>query len=398
MTEILVSLGARTAADGPVEIVERKGLGHPDTICDGVAERVSRELSRAYLRATGAVQHHNSDKVLLVAGRSEPRFGGGRVLEPMRLYLGDRATDVAGIDVAAIAVEAGRAWFAENLRYVDPRAHVRFESVLRPGSAELCGVLADPAHVAANDTSVGVGFAPLSETEQLVLEAERLLDDPDPRRRRAWTGEDVKVLGVRRGRVLDLTVAVPLVDRFVPDEARYFELREALRLELAAALASRLATLDRVHVVVDALDRPGRGLEGVYLTVTGTSAEGADSGEVGRGNRANGLITFHRPMTLEAAAGKNPVSHVGKIYGVLAHRIAAAVHGRVPGVRGAVAWLWSRIGEPVSQPAGASLEVVPDRGASLADLEAPVRAVVAGELSGIPQFCRELIAGEHPVA
>jgi S-adenosylmethionine synthetase len=51
---------ASAAAD--VEIVERKGLGHPDTICDLVMERISQALSQAYLQHFGKILHHNCDK------------------------------------------------------------------------------------------------------------------------------------------------------------------------------------------------------------------------------------------------------------------------------------------------------------------------------------------------
>ena len=67
--------------------------------------------------------------------------------------------------------------------------------------------------------------------------------------------------------------------------------------------------------MVNALDDPKASDEsGIYLTVTGLSAEQGDDGEVGRGNRVNGLITPSRAMSLEAAAGKNAVAHVGKLY------------------------------------------------------------------------------------
>ncbi|HSJ96111.1 MAG TPA: methionine adenosyltransferase, partial [Myxococcota bacterium] len=63
----------------PVEVVERKGLGHPDSICDALAEAFSLALSRFYREHFGRILHHNVDKVLLVGGRAEPAFGGGAV-------------------------------------------------------------------------------------------------------------------------------------------------------------------------------------------------------------------------------------------------------------------------------------------------------------------------------
>ncbi|MDR4487044.1 MAG: methionine adenosyltransferase [Nitrospirales bacterium] len=46
MTRILVdqSQGLPLEAQS-LEIVERKGLGHPDTMCDAIAEAISMELS-----------------------------------------------------------------------------------------------------------------------------------------------------------------------------------------------------------------------------------------------------------------------------------------------------------------------------------------------------------------
>jgi S-adenosylmethionine synthetase len=57
-----------TVAEAEVEIVERKGLGHPDTLCDAAMEHISQALSEAYLERFGAILHHNCDKGLLVAG------------------------------------------------------------------------------------------------------------------------------------------------------------------------------------------------------------------------------------------------------------------------------------------------------------------------------------------
>src|SRR5687767_10595383 len=79
--------------DQPVEVVERKGIGHPDTICDGIAERISVELCRYYLDHCGAILHHNVDKMLLCGGAARPAFGGGVIVEPIELYLGGRATE-----------------------------------------------------------------------------------------------------------------------------------------------------------------------------------------------------------------------------------------------------------------------------------------------------------------
>lgn len=390
-----------TTPEFDVEIVERKGLGHPDTICDAVMERVSQILSRAYVERFGAILHHNCDKGLLVAGRVERRFGGGHVVEPMRLVIGDRATATVGkeeLDVTQIAVETAKTWFRENLRCVDPERHLRYQVELKPGSEELAGLfLGRKGVLGANDTSAAVGYAPLSETERLVLEIERYLNSSAFKAGFPETGEDVKVMGVRTGKRVVVTVAMPLLDKYVESEAEYFRRKKAVHEALLAHLRGQLQSLQEVTVDLNTLDRQGEGMAGMYLSVLGTSAEDADSGEVGRGNQVNGLIALYRPRGSEAAAGKNPVSHVGKIYNVLTHLLATRIHAEIPGLRDVVVWLCSRIGDPVDRPQMVSVQVHLEPRVALADVADLIRQVVQGELERMPTFCEELAQGRYPI-
>ena len=348
---ILERLIGASAGERPFEIVERKGTGHPDFICDVVMEEASAALVSAYLEVLGEVPHFNLDKCLLAAGRTTPRLGGGTVLEPMRMIFGDRAVfEHRGKQVPVVEVveEAARSWIRRHLRFVDPVKHVVFQSEIRPGSPELAALSGSPL-LRSNDTAVGVGFAPLSETEELVLEAERYLNSVAFKNRFPESGEDVKVLGVRRGRSLAVTTAMAFVDRFISTERDYFVKKVEIELELEDHLKARLRKLDDVTVYLDTLDQQRHNESAMYLTVTGTSAEGADSGEVGRGNRLSGLFSVTRPASNEAAAGKNPFYHVGNIYNILARRIAREA-AAVAGVREATVYLVGQIGMPIAQP------------------------------------------------
>jgi len=166
-----------------LEIVERKGLGHPDSICDAIMDQISVRLSRAYLEKFGAIMHHNTDKSLLVAGEIETKFGGGLVKEPMFLIFGDRATfEVEGISlpIKQIAIQTAKEWFKNNLRFVDPEKHVRYQVELKPGSAELVDIFKRKGMLlGANDTSAAVGYAPMTKTETIVLETERYMNSKD---------------------------------------------------------------------------------------------------------------------------------------------------------------------------------------------------------------------------
>jgi len=146
-----------------VEIVERKGLGHPDSICDTVMEEIAKAINAEYRRRFGEILHNNIDKGLLVAGRVRRRLGGGRVLRPMELVVGDRATSRVGkirVPIKEIAVEAAKEWFRKSLRHVDPERHVRYRVVLSQGSEELTDIFRRGSEVReANDTSAAVGYA-----------------------------------------------------------------------------------------------------------------------------------------------------------------------------------------------------------------------------------------------
>lgn len=390
-----------TVAEMEVEIVERKGLGHPDTICDLVMERISQALSAAYIERFGAILHHNCDKGLLVAGRVERRFGGGKVIEPMRLVIGDRATSNVGreqLNITEIAVETAKAWFRENLRLVDPEQHLRYQVELKPGSEELTSLFAGKKGVlGANDTSAAVGYAPLSETEKLVLETEHYLNSPAFKSSFPETGEDVKVMGVRTDKSLALTVAMPLLDKYVEGEADYFRRKETVHEAILVHLRGQRENIQDMTVSLNTLDRQGLEMAGIYLSVLGTSAEDADAGEVGRGNQVNGLIALNRPRGSEAAAGKNPVSHVGKIYNVLAHLLAARIYDQVSGLKEIIVWLCSRIGDPVDRPQMVSVQMHLQPGAIISDLAGPIRHLVKEELARMPVFCKELAEGRYPI-
>jgi S-adenosylmethionine synthetase len=378
------------------EIVERKGIGHPDTICDAIMDRVSVNLCKEYLEKFGAIMHHNADKSLLVAGETEPRFGGGTVKAPMLLIFGDRATaevDGVKIPVEQIAIQAAKTWIKENLRYVDPEKHLRYQVELKPGAPELVDIFKRKGKVlGANDTSAAVGYAPMTQTEKIVLQTERFINSPEFKKRFPMAGEDVKVMGLRKNGDLYLTIGLAFVDRYVESEDEYFKKKAEITDEIYRFVKER-TNFGRISINLNTLDVAGRGVYGVYLTTLGTSAESGDSGQVGRGNRVNGVIPLNRPLCSEAAAGKNPVSHVGKIYNLLTHHIANQVYDQVEGIREIYVWLLSKIGEPIDQPAIATAHVIMKEGGSFNDANHEIQKVIDYELDNIDKFCEALAYG-----
>jgi len=202
--------------------------------------------------------------------------------------------------------------------------------------------------------------------------------------------------GARCDDELGLTISMAFVDRFVDDEKQYFR-KKADILEDTTRFVKENNSFAKTTVQLNTLDTPGRGVGGVYLTVLGTSADGADSGQVGRGNRVNGLISLNRPQCSEAAAGKNPVSHVGKIYNLLTHKVANEVYKQVPGVKEVYVWMLSRIGQPIDQPAVAAVQLIPSSRSAFEGIRKEAEKVVDYELENIGNFCMDLAMGKMPV-
>ncbi len=375
-----------------VELVERKGIGHPDSIADGVSESVSRALSRMYLDEFGRILHHNTDETQVVGGASEPKFGGGKVTAPIYILLVGRATtEVNGekLPFRQIAIDAARDYIKSVCAHIDPAKHVEFDCKIGSGSVDLRGVFEQKA-VLSNDTSFGVGFAPLSDTERLVLETERFITTKLKKKVPA-VGEDVKVMACRNGQDIRLTIAAALVGSEIADPDGYAAVCETVR-DQVADLATQLTTRT-VAIDVNTADDPELGR--YYLTVTGCSMEAGDDGSVGRGNRVNGLITPCRPMSLEAAAGKNPVNHVGKIYNLLSNLIAQDIVKEAGGnVKEVHVRILSQIGKPVDQPQVAGIQLLPADGVKLASLRRDAEGVANRWFEGIDTIPQKLLTGK----
>lgn len=399
---VIETYKGKSVTEHSVEIVERKGKGHPDSICDSIMDAISVALSRVYMKEFGTILHHNIDKGLLAAGRTLKKFGGGRVLKPMELIIGDRATFRAGkkeIPVRKIAVDTAKTWLKKNLRFVNPEKDVRYRVVLAKGSEELTDIFARHGKTrGANDTSAAVGYYPFSPTELVVLNLEKRLNSQEFKKKFPETGEDVKVMGVRKQRDLNITIAMPLLSSFISSEEEYFLRKKILHEEIMTFLEGfRHLNFRGIKAYYNTLDEEGRGLGGVYLSLLGTSAEDADSGQVGRGNRVNGLISLNRPMGTEAAAGKNPVSHVGKIYNMLAHKIAQKIYNASEGIKEVYVLLLSRIGDPIDKPQVATAQILLERGMSIRDVKKITEDIFDRELHNINNFCLDLAKGKYPV-
>lgn len=386
------SLTGRPPHEEYVEIVERKGIGHPDTICDSVAERVSIALSGYYLEEFGVVMHHNVDKGLLIGGIASPSYGGGDIVKPIEITVvgrGIKERNGRPLPIDEIAKEAVLKWLEQNIRHLDVERHVGINVKIRPGSRDLIELFerfGGGDVPLSNDTSIGVGFYPLDELERCIKKTEALLNSPETKGVYPFIGEDIKVIGIRNGDRIKLTIAMAVVDRYVSNLSDYIDKINAVR-EFVIREVSFGSSFEVDINTADSYER-----ESIYLTVTGTSAEQGDDGQVGRGNRVNGLITPYRPMSLEAAAGKNPLSHVGKIYNLFANDLSTAIV-ESGYAKETYVYIASQIGKPINQPQVLDIRV---RGKS-PDREA-IRGLADEMLSEMPNLWKRVLEDRYRIA
>jgi S-adenosylmethionine synthetase len=334
--------------DDTIVMAERKGIGHPDTICDEITEQISIELCQYYLKEFGAIMHHNVDKALLIGGQSEPAYNGGKVIKPISLIIAGRATYQImdkKIPIEEIAIETAKKWIRKNIRHLDVSKDIIITSNIRPGSNDLVELFnrfgrGEPP--LANDTSFGAGFYPATTMENSIIRLEKLLNAPSTKNKMPFIGEDVKVMGIKEMSRNYFTIAVAIIDTYISDLNDYIKKIESIKKFVTSQL-----NLSDSTIYINTADDYRR--ESIYLTVTGTSAENGDDGQVGRGNRINGLITPYHPMSLEATSGKNPINHTGKIYNYFTMDLSRSIvennfadYARV--------FIVSQIGKPIDQP------------------------------------------------
>ena len=377
-----------------IELVERKCLGHPDSLADGIAESISQALCKAYLDEFGVVLHHNTDQGEVVAGESSPKFGGGKMVRPMYILIDGRATKTFNgvtIPADAVAVETAHAYLHKILPDLNLNRDLMIDCRLGTGSTDLRDVF-KPCQgkvPRSNDTSFGVGHAPFSEVETIVKSSSDFIDRK-LRKKYPAIGQDIKIMGLRDRDTITLTIACAIVDKYCADINEYAEYMEILKEQIGSV--AKRSTARKVVVHVNTADDIKK--ESVFLTVTGTSAEMGDDGSVGRGNRCNGLITPNRPMSMEATSGKNPINHIGKIYNLLSTMMARECVEKVDDIDEMYVRLLSQIGKPIDRPLVASVQVLPKKGFTLKDINSEIGEIVNANLANVTCITEKVISGE----
>ncbi len=329
------------------EIVERKGVGHPDTLADALAEELSIQYSIYTREKFGAVLHHNFDKVGLLGGASHVEFGKGYLVKPIRVLLNGRASTKFGdtvIPVEELIYKWTKDFILNSLPNVNPDTdlefHYNMSNQSSPGKSDdkeaISGKrkywfeprglfdLQEQTLLVSNDTSLGVGYFPNSKLETLVLSIERKLNSQEYKRNHPWIGSDIKIMGIRSNNKFSITMCIPQIANHVKNVNEYENNLIDAKAEIYKLAKSE--AIDELELNVNTRDNFST-CE-LYLTATGSSLESGDEGLAGRGNRVSGLITPYRPMSMEGACGKNPVYHIGKLYYVAAILLSQKIYDK----------------------------------------------------------------------
>ncbi|MBJ8030409.1 methionine adenosyltransferase [Bacillus cereus group sp. N21] len=322
----------------PYELVERKGVGHPDTMCDAIAERASRYYSKYCVEKFGRVAHHWFDKVMLLGGDADVNYGKGELVKPYQVIFAGKGAYLFGnqkIPLEEILFQAAADVLSEVTTGFEPKKHLvidcrivdhqgagRKNSRYRPMTLDEMIEIGDKRLV-SNDCNLLHAHAPLSRLEKLVLYTEQYINGSDFKGDNPDTGWDVKIFGSRQGEHFNLIVNMPFLAKDIHNLDQYFNRKAECQEQIATFIENTLGL--KPELMLNATDRNGR----PYLTALGSVADTGDVGVVGRGNRLNGLITPMRSMSIEAPAGKNPLDHTGKLYGVLTQKIADKIYEEI---------------------------------------------------------------------
>jgi len=393
------------------DVVERKGVGHPDTLADGLAEAVSREYAKESLRRFGVILHHNSDKTALLGGAAQVGFGHGEITRPIQVLVNGRFSRALGdeeMPVEELIESVAKQFLRERLPLLDPERDIIVRTRNNPASSpgdvtngkaghrtrghwfspRSTADLPELTRMFSNDTSCGVGYAPLSLCERLALGIENALNNPEFDAAHPEFGSDIKVMVCRTGTDIEITMCVPQIARYTPDLETYIQ-RKAFALDVARATAAEIAPEHTIRFSLNTRDDHAK--QELYLTAIGTSLESGDEGVVGRGNRITGTIPVLRPMSLEGVAGKNPVYHIGKLYNLLARRAAQELYD-LTGAPTTVS-LVSQSGRDLSDPWFACV----DQTTGTEVDKKLVQKVIEDVMSSIDDIRAELLAGTHPI-
>lgn len=395
----------------PFEVVETKGKGHPDNICDTLAEKISSNYSKYCIDKYGVILRHMIDKLSVLGGGSKVRFGKGEMIAPIKILVNGRFTDRYQndkIDYMKIVNGTIIDYFNELfplldtslfLEIIDNTHHNEGPGVVyneddttkneRKRFFEVTDekdVLRHNNHFRCNDTSTTVSYYPMSNLEKLVLEIEKTLNSNQYKEEHPWVGNDIKVMGIRKDKKVEITSCVPLIAVYVKDLRDYKDKLMNIKEDISL-IAKHHFPDSQCDIYLNTRDNYEK--NDLYLTAIGSAIESGDEGAVGRGNRSRGVIPFSRSFSMEAACGKNPVYHTGKLFSAIGDLISKKIYDNFNIEN--VVYCTSKMGDEIDNPWNISVELNTNVSAKI---KREISNIVKSEIKNHTQITNALINGE----
>lgn len=319
--------------DNSFEIVERKGIGHPDTLADLITEEFSNNYSRYCIKKFGAILNHWADKVVLSGGVSKLDFGSYKIKKPITIYLFGKAVTSVGdvkIPIEKIFVNSYKKVLKEVFKNKAILTHINYVVDINSGiGREHTQQFYQPKSkkdiltvetYKSNDTVICSGFAPYSISEKMAIDIENYVNSEKFKKKYPYTGYDVKVVITKIEDFYDITLCVPFIADKTPSFKFYLNNKNNILKDLNK-FVSNIKYLNKKSKFLININTKDFGDHG-YLVAFGTALDKGDFGAVGRGNKYSGVISLNRKTNMEAVAGKNPQNHSGKLFTIFSHHIA----------------------------------------------------------------------------
>lgn len=315
--------------------IERKGIGHPDTLSDVLADEFSRQYSSYCLDHTGTILNHWVDKLCLVGASAKVQWGQFHIYKPITVHLFGKITQSVGnieIPIRDLLVAATQKVLPAALHCDTILKHVTYNventvgmqvdhsaGFYNPMSIEEAKVAIAKESV-SNDTVICSAFARRRNFANLAIKLECLLTSSAEIMAGGISGTDVKIALLYFRDELQVTICVPAHADKVASRADYDREKERIYSFVVGYLQQEQNhyRYEKFSIFLNTKD----GIDSAYITPFGTALGKGDCGVVGRGNRINGVIDGFGPSTCEAPSGKNPMHHAGKLYTIGAQLIA----------------------------------------------------------------------------
>lgn len=396
------------------EVVETKGKGHPDNICDTLAEKISAAYSRYCVEHYGVVLRHMIDKLSILGGGSKVKFGGGEMVSPIKLLINGRFTNCfqkEKIDYMAIVTKTIKDYFKELFPLLDVEKFL--EIVDNTHHNEGPGVIynSDDStknerkkffevvnqndfrrhnnHFRCNDTSTTVSYYPMSNLEKTVLEIEQTLNSHKYKEKYPWTGNDIKVMGIRKDKKIEITSCVPLISRYIKDLEDYICKLKLIKEDIYKIVLFHFKDAE-IEIFVNTRDNYEN--NDMYMTLIGSAVESGDEGAVGRGNRSRGVIPFCRNFSMEAPCGKNPVYHTGKLFTAIGDKISKDIYDKYNIEN--VVYCTSKMGDNIEEPWNVSIEL---NTTTTAEIKEEINSIVQEQIKNHYKITEKIISQEIKV-